>query len=250
MVRNTAENFAVTSLERGGKSPFIVFGDAELDSAANGVVAGIFGASGQSCVAVSRLFLQDAVHDEMLELVVDKAGRIRIGDPLDPETEFGPLCTEAQLDRIEACVAATLAAGGVLRYGGNRPQGFESGYYYAPTVISCPSPDLATVEEEMFGPVLSVLRFGDEDEAVAMANDTRYGLAGGAFTRDIGRALRVARRQRNGITWINTYRVVSPVAPFGGTKMSGLDSIHDYTRTKTIWINTSDAPMADPFVMR
>ncbi len=123
-------------------------------------------------------------------------------------------------------------------------------------MIECPSHKLATVEEEMFGPVLSVLRFSNEDEVIAMANDTRYGLAGGAFTRDISRALRVAKRLRNGITWINTYRVVSPVAPFGGFKMSGhgresgMDSVHDYTRTKTIWINTSDAPMVDPFVMR
>ena len=256
IVRNTAENFAVTSLELGGKSPFIVFDDANLESAANGVVAGIFGASGQSCVAGSRLFLQDPIHDEMLERIVEKASRIRIGDPQDADTEFGPLCTLAQIEKIESHVAATLKAGGVLRHGGNRPQAFENGYYYEPTVIACPSTDMATVEEEMFGPVLSVLRFADEDEVIAKANDTRYGLAGGAFTRDIGRALRVAKRLRNGITWINTYRAVSPVAPFGGYKMSGhgresgMDTIYDYTRTKTVWINTSDAPMADPFVMR
>lgn len=256
VIRNTAENFAVTSLELGGKSPFIVFEDADIESATNGVVAGIFGASGQSCVAGSRLFLQDSIHDQVIENIVDKASHIRIGDPQDSDTEFGPLCTMAQIEKIETNVAATLKAGGILRHGGNRPQGFDAGYYYAPTVIECPSPELAAVEEEMFGPVLSVLRFTDEDEVIAKANDTRYGLAGGIFTRDIGRALRVAKRLRNGITWINTYRVVSPVAPFGGFKMSGhgresgLDSVHDYTRTKTIWINTSDAPMADPFVMR
>ena len=256
VVRNTAENFAVTSLELGGKSPFIVFEDADIESATNGVVAGIFGASGQSCVAGSRLFLQDSIHDQVIERIVEKASHIRIGDPQDGDTEFGPLCTMAQIEKIETNVAATLKAGGILRYGGNRPQGFDTGYYYAPTVIECPSHKLATVEEEMFGPVLSVLRFSNEDEVIAMANDTRYGLAGGAFTRDISRALRVAKRLRNGITWINTYRVVSPVAPFGGFKMSGhgresgMDSVHDYTRTKTIWINTSDAPMVDPFVMR
>ena len=256
IVRNTAENFAVTSLELGGKSPFIVFDDANLESAANGMVAGIFGASGQSCVAGSRLFLQDSVYDEMLGRIVEKASRIRIGDPQDPDTEFGPLCTLAQIEKIENHVAATLKAGGELRHGGNRPQAFENGYYYEPTIIACPSTDMATVEEEMFGPVLSVLRFSGEDEVIAKANDTRYGLAGGLFTRDIGRALRVAKQLRNGITWINTYRAVSPVAPFGGYKMSGhgresgMDTIYDYTRTKTVWINTSDTPMADPFVMR
>ena len=256
IVRNTAENFAVTSLELGGKSPFIVFDDANLESAANGMVAGIFGASGQSCVAGSRLFLQDSVYDEMLDRIVDKASRIRIGDPQDPDTEFGPLCTLAQIEKIETNVAATLKASGELRHGGNRPQAFEAGYYYEPTIIACPSTDMATVEEEMFGPVLSVLRFSGEDEVIAKANDTRYGLAGGLFTRDIGRALRVAKQLRNGITWINTYRAVSPVAPFGGYKMSGhgresgMDTIYDYTRTKTVWINTSDTPMADPFVMR
>ena len=256
VVRNTAENFAVTTLELGGKSPFIIFEDADLESAANGVVAGIFGASGQSCVAGSRLFLQDSVYQPVVDSLVEKAGRIKIGDPLDDATEMGPLCTEAQRDRIESSLAETLKAGGKLLQGGRRPQAFAKGFYFEPTIVQCDDQSLHVVENEMFGPVLSVLRFQDEEEVIAQANATRFGLAAGAFTRDIGRALRVAKRLRSGIAWINTYRAVSPVAPFGGTKMSGygresgLETVLDYTRPKTIWINTSDAPMADPFVMR
>ncbi len=140
--------------------------------------------------------------------------------------------------------------------GGKVPSGFEAGWYYEPTILACPDQDLKTVQEEMFGPVLSALRFSDEDEAVAYANNSRFGLGAGVFTRDVGRAIRVSKRIRSGIVWVNTYRAVSPIAPFGGFKQSGygreagLDAVYDYTRTKTIWINTSTTPMADPFTIR
>jgi aldehyde dehydrogenase (NAD+)/betaine-aldehyde dehydrogenase len=256
VVRNTAENFALTTLELGGKSPVLVFEDADLESAANGVVAGIFGASGQSCVAGSRLLIQDQVYDALVGRIVEKAAAIRIGEPLDEATEMGPLATERQLTRIEAAVAATVEGGAELLHGGRRPPGRTQGWYYEPTVLACPTQGLPTVEQEMFGPVLSVLRFHDEEAGVALANDTRYGLAAGLFTRDVARTMRLTRRLRAGIVWVNTYRAVSPMAPFGGFKMSGsgresgLDSIRDYTRTKAVWINASGAPMPDPFVMR
>ena len=256
IVRNSAENFAQVSLELGGKSPVMVFEDADLESAANGIVAGIFGASGQSCVAGSRLYLHDSVADEVLDRLVGQAGQIRIGDPLADETQMGPLATEAQFTRIEAEVAKAQEEGAKLLYGGARPPGHNAGWFFEPTIVECPDQSTQIVDTELFGPVLSVLRFKTEEEVVGYANDTKYGLATGIFTRDVGRALRVARATRAGIVWINTYRVVSPIAEFGGFKdsgygrESGFQAIYDYTRPKTIWINTSADPIANPFVMR
>lgn len=256
IVRNTAENLATLSLELGGKSPLIVFDDADLDSATNGIVAGVFGAAGQSCVSSSRLLVHENVHDELLARLIRIAESIRIGDPLDHATEMGPLCTARQRHRIEGLVADTIASGGTLLTGGGRPSDQPQGFYWQPTIIDCPHDGLPTIQEELFGPVLSVRQFSDEGEAIEIANSSRYALAGGAFTRDIGRAMRVGQALSSGIAYINTWRVVSPIAPFGGNQHSGFgreggsDAIRDYTRVKTIWINTSDAPMADPFVMR
>jgi aldehyde dehydrogenase (NAD+)/betaine-aldehyde dehydrogenase len=254
IVRNTAENLAYTTLELGGKSPVIVFADADLDSAANAVVAGIFAATGQSCVAGSRLLVERSVKDEFLGRLKRKAEAIRIGDPQDPATEMGPLATLRQRDWIEKVVAESLAAGGTLVTGGTRPAG--SGFYYTPTIIDAGDSDLPCVREELFGPVLSVLAFDSEGQALALANDTPFGLASGVFTSNLGKAHRMARDIHAGVVWVNTYRAVSPLVPFGGYGLSGLgregglDAIRDYTRSKSVWIKTSDEPIPDPFVMR
>ena len=256
VVRNTAENLALTTLELGGKSPVVVFADADLESASNAVVAGIFAASGQSCVAGSRLLVERSIHDRLVAVLVEKARAIRIGAPGETATEMGPLATRRQLDHIRRVIAASLQAGARLATGGRAPPGMESGYYYEPTILLCNDNDLACAREELFGPVLSVIGFDSEADAIAKANDTPYGLAAGVFTRDLTRAHRMIRNLRAGIVWVNTYRAVSPIAPFGGFGRSGYGreggqaSIRDYLRSKTVWIRTSEAPIPDPFVMR
>jgi len=257
IVSNTTENLAYTTLELGGKSPVVVFADADLDSAANAVVAGIFAASGQSCVAGSRLLVERSIKGEFLDRLKRKAETIRIGDPQDPATEMGPLATARQREWIEKIVAASLASGGRLVTGGEKPAGRADGFYYAPTIIDAQdNAGLPCVREELFGPVLSVLAFDTEAEALALANDTQFGLASGVFTTNLGKAHRMARGIHAGVVWVNTYRAVSPLVPFGGYGLSGLgregglDAIRDYTRSKSVWIRTSDEPIPDPFVMR
>ena len=256
VVRNSAENFAQVSLELGGKSPVVIFDDADLESATNGVLLSIFSASGQSCVAGSRLLLHESIHDEVLARVAEKASKIRIGDPLDENSQMGPLATQAQLDNIDSTVADAKANGATLVHGGKQPAGLGDGWYYEPTVVACPDQQIGIVQRELFGPVVSALRFTDEAHALQLANDCRFGLAAGIFTADIGRALRITKGIRSGIVWVNTYRMVSPLAPFGGYKdsgygrESGLEAIYDYTRPKTVWLNTSPDPIADPFVMQ
>ena len=256
VVRNSAENFAQVSLELGGKSPMVVFDDADLESAANGILLSIFSATGQSCVAASRLFLHERIREEMLERVAEKAKAIRIGDPLDDDSQMGPLATLAQLENIQATVRDATENGGRLVHGGKQPNDLGNGWYYEPTIVDCPNQDLKVVRNELFGPVLSALSFSDEAEVIKAANDTRFGLAAGVFTRDVGKALRVTKQIRSGIVWVNTYRMVSPIAPFGGFKdsgwgrESGMEAVYDYTRPKTVWINTSPDPIADPFVMQ
>ncbi|RWN02672.1 MAG: aldehyde dehydrogenase [Mesorhizobium sp.] len=256
IIRNTAENLAYTTLELGGKSPVVVFADADLDSAANAVVAGIFAASGQSCVAGSRLLVERSIKAEFLDRLKHKAEAIRIGDPQDPATEMGPLATPRQREWIEKIVAESLAKGGTLVTGGKRPDEHPHGFYYAPTIIDAEDPALPCVRDELFGPVLSVLTFDTEAEALALANDTPFGLASGVFTTNLAKAHRMARDIHAGVVWVNTYRAVSPLVPFGGYGQSGLgregglDAIRDYTRSKSVWIRISDEPIPDPFVMR
>ncbi len=255
VLENSKRNFAEVSLELGGKSPVIVFDDANIESAVNASIAGIFGATGQSCVAGSRLYLHEDIADAFLERMTALAKEIRIGDPLAEETQMGPLCTTGQRDRIEAEIAHAVTEGADILTGGARPEGM-GGLFFEPTILSCPRQDLRIVDTELFGPVLCVQRFRTEEEVIALANDTEHGLAAGIFTRDSARSLRMANAVRAGIVWVNTYRVVSPIAEFGGVKgsgygrESGFQAIYDYTRPKTIWMNTSDEPMANPFVMR
>ena len=255
ILTNSTHNFAQVSLELGGKSPIIVFDDANLESAVNSAISGIFGATGQSCVAGSRLLLQETIADAFLDRMVALAGQIKIGDPLADDTEMGPICTQEQLDCIEREVARAISEGGRVLCGGGRVAEL-AGRFYHPTIIDCPSADMHIVDTEMFGPVLSVVRFTDEADAIRLANQTEHGLAAGIFTRDGARQLRMVRSVKAGIVWVNTYRAVSPIAEFGGMKTSGygresgLQAVYDYTRPKTVWINTSDATLGSQFIAR
>ena len=255
VIRNSAENFAVTTLELGGKSPIIVFEDADLESAANGLIAGNFGASGQSCVAGSRGFVQRTVYNKIVSLIEEKSKDIIVGDPQKQKTHLGPLCTAAQINNIEKVLKKAVKQGAKIRFGGQRPEGLV-GNYFNPTLVECPKLDIETFKTEMFGPVMSLMPFDSEDEAIRLANESEYGLGSGVFTQNLSRAHRVSNRINAGICWVNTYRAISPVAPFGGLNQSGYgreagqEAILDYTRTKTTWIDTSTKPMSNPFVMR
>ena len=255
VIRNSAENFAEVSLELGGKSPVLVFEDADIESAVNGVVGGIFGASGQSCVAGSRVYVHESIADDFLQRMSKVANDAIIGDPMLDDTQIGPVCTHAQLENIKREVALAQEQGGTLICGGDQPDGAQ-GLFYKPTVIECPNNALNILDTELFGPVLAVVRFKTEAEAVAMANDSVHGLAAGVFTKDSARSLRVTDAIRAGIVWVNTYRVISPIAEFGGMRNSGygresgFQAVLDYTRPKTVWINTSDDTLPSQFVSR
>lgn len=256
IVRNTAENFAHVSLELGGKSPMLIFDDCDVESAVNGIIAGNFGASGQSCVAGSRVFIQKAIHAEVVSLISERAKTIVIGDPLDSATQVGPLATTHQVDRAYNVITKSVKQGAKLIFGGKKPEHMQQGNYFEPTLLDCPDQSIECTRTEFFAPVISVIPFETEEEAIAMANDSEFGLGAGIFTQNLARAHRVSQKIRSGIVWVNTYRVISPIAPFGGFKNSGgsreagIDAIHEYTRTKTTWINTSTEPMANPFIVR
>jgi len=255
IIKNSAENLSQVSLELGGKSPVVVFDDADQENALNGITAGIFGASGQSCIAGSRLYLHAKIYDEFLDKLIEKAKRIKLGGPMNEETQMGPLNSFKQLENIEKNIKETVAQGGKIRCGGKRSDISNKGYYFPATIIECDNHNLPTAENELFGPILSVMKFNDEAEVIYKMNDNKYGLSSGVYTSNFARGHRVSKAIRAGIVFINTYRLISPMAPFGGIKDSGygkeagIESIKDYTRIKTIWSNTSDKPMSDPFTM-
>ena len=256
IIRNSAENLSEVSLELGGKSPVAVFDDANQENAINGITAGIFGASGQSCIAGSRLYLQKGIYDEFLKKLVERAEKIKIGAPMDTGSEMGPISNLKQLEIIEKNIKLTVEQGGKIRCGGKRHPFSNEGYYFPPTIIECDNHNLPTAENELFGPILSVMKFNKEEEVIKKMNDNQYGLSSGVYTSDFARGLRVSKAIRAGITFVNTYRLISPSAPFGGIKDSGygkeagIESIKDYTRVKTTWYYTSDEPTLDPFSMR
>ena len=255
IIKNSAENLSQVSLELGGKSPVVVFNDAEQENALNGITAGIFGASGQSCIAGSRLYIQSKIYNEFLDKLIAKAKKIKLGAPMDKDTQMGPLNSFKQLENIEKNIKATVEQGGKIRCGGKRSSISSKGYYFPATIIECKNHNLPTADNELFGPVLSVMKFDTEEEAIKLMNDNKYGLSSGVYSSNLGRSMRVSKAVRAGIVFVNTYRLISPMAPFGGIKDSGygkeagIESIKEYTRIKTTWYNSSEKPMTDPFTM-
>src|SRR5918997_977731 len=254
VMKDAADHLAKVTLELGGKSPNIVFADADLEAANNGVVSGIFAATGQTCIAGSRLFVQQGAHEELGERLSEKAKDIKLGNPLDTETEMGPVAFKEQLDKVQDYIRIGQEEGANLVCGGKRPEEerLKDGYFIEPTIFAEVDNRMQVERDEIFGPVLSVIPFEDEEELVRQANDTPYGLAAGVWTKDLQKAHRVAHALRAGTVWVNSYRTLSFNTPFGGYKMSGmgrengLESLNDYTQVKSVWVELS-GQTRDPF---
>ena len=245
------------SLELGGKSPNIVFDDADLDSAMKGVISGIFAASGQTCIAGSRLLVQQSIHAEFVEKLVAFAKTAKMGDPMCLDTQVGPVTNELQLQKILMYLDIAKSEGAIPILGGNRATGSEcgNGWFVEPTIFDGVKNSMRIAQEEVFGPVLAVIPFKDEDDAIDIGNDTAYGLAAGVWTQNMRRAFKMARRLQAGTIWINTYRALSYLSPFGGYKRSGIgrengqEMIKEYLQTKSVWISTA-TEIPNPFVLR
>jgi aldehyde dehydrogenase (NAD+) len=254
---SAARSIKPVTLELGGKSANIVFDDAVLDDAVKGVVSGIFAATGQTCIAGSRALVHRKIHDEFTERLLDLARTARMGDPLDDATQVGPITTRPQYQKVLEYIDVAKGEGAVCALGGGparRPECGE-GWFVEPTIFTEVTPKMRIANEEVFGPVLAIMPFDDDEQALEIANGTVYGLAAGVWTQSIKRALTMAERLEAGTVWVNTYRAVSYMSPFGGYKRSGigresgLSAIREYLQEKSVWIDTS-GNVPNPFVLR
>jgi acyl-CoA reductase-like NAD-dependent aldehyde dehydrogenase len=229
-----------TTLELGGKSPNIVFDDADMDQAVDGALWATFFHQGQVCESGTRLLLPESIHDEFVERLVERAKQIKVGDPMDYESDMGPLVSAAQRETVENYVRIGKEEGAKLALGGKRPDGLDKGYYYEPTIFTDVDNSMTIAQEEIFGPVLSVIKFKDDDDAVRIANDTIYGLASGVWSQDPDRCLTTAKALRAGTVWINDFHLINCIAPFGGYKQSGIGrelgtyGLNEYTEAKHV----------------
>ena len=252
IAKAAAENLTKVSLELGGKAPNIVFADADLEQAVNGAMMSIFFNQGQVCCAGSRLFLEESVQAEFLGRLIKKAKKVAVGDPMDKSTQMGPQVSQEQLDRIKSYVDIARSEGATVSTGGESPKlagAFEKGYFFQPTIFSEVKNEMRVAQEEIFGPVVSVITFKDEDDLIRQANETVYGLSAGIWTRDIVRAHRFAKEIKAGVVWINTFNMFSPASPFGGYKQSGYGremgkhALDLYTQVKSVWVDLSGKPI-------
>ena len=257
IAKNAADSFKRMTLELGGKSAQLIFPDANIDNAVRGVVSGIFAATGQTCIAGSRVLVHESIHDEFMEKFLIMARSAKMGDPMNLETQVGPVTTQPQFEKILSCIEKAKAEGAECVLGGNaagRPE-CGDGWFVEPTVFTGVTNDMTIAQEEVFGPVLSVIKFNDDDEAYRLANDTNYGLAAGVWTSDPRRMFTAAQKIKAGNIWTNSYRTVSYMAPFGGFKSSGVgresgqEAIWEYLETKCVWIDYGEE-QPNPFILR
>lgn len=248
------KNVNSVTLELGGKNPNIVFPDADLSNAVTDAIKGIFAASGQTCVAGSRLLIHESIRDEFVERFVEKTEELTLGDPFDEKTQLAPLSSNRQFEKVRRYVEIAQEEGATVLTGGEPADDLPGGLFYPPTVLDGVTNDMRIAQEEVFGPVVAIITFETEQEAVEIANDTEYGLAAGLWTENLGRAMRLIDDLEAGVVWVNTYRKSSFTTPFGGVKDSGvgiekgIDSIEDYLTTKSVWIKR-EGEISDPFTL-